>query len=443
VLAYRFFRRLLAMATALFFRQVEVVGEEHIPVDGEPVIFAGNHPNSLLDPVLILVTCGRIVHFAAKDVLFRSPIVAFLLRRLGAVPVARRSDHEGAPLDNQQAFERLAEVVGGGGAMGIFPEGLSHDQSQLGRLKTGAARIALDVGARCGVAVKVVPCGLHYVRRKRFRTRVLVQYGEPIVVAPEAGGAASRERVRALTDEIERGLRALTVNAPDWETLSVLDAVRRLYQPPAISLAERVELARRFNEGYLRAKDEADVAALYARVARYLGRLRALGLRDRDVRREMGPVEVLARALRHLVLVAVWLPLAAPGIALHAPVVAAISWVGPRLAPRKDVTATTKLVLGLFLVPLSLCAVVLAIGWRWGTPAAALAAALLALSGLATVRVLERGARLRQLVGASSRLIAFRAEVAALRAERSALEVEVVRAVERHIPPEMVPMFPR
>jgi hypothetical protein len=42
-----------------------------VPKDG-PVIFAGNHPNSLIDPVVIVVSCGRVVRFAAKDVLFRS-----------------------------------------------------------------------------------------------------------------------------------------------------------------------------------------------------------------------------------------------------------------------------------------------------------------------------------------------------------------------------------
>ena len=62
---YRALRWLLGLAMRVFFRQVEVVGLEHVPATGA-VIFAGNHPNSLIDPILILVTCGRVVHFAAK-----------------------------------------------------------------------------------------------------------------------------------------------------------------------------------------------------------------------------------------------------------------------------------------------------------------------------------------------------------------------------------------
>src|SRR5205807_886704 len=107
--AYRVLRRVLRFLVGIFFRQVEVVGAELIPGEGErAVIFAGNHPNSLLDPVLIIVTCGRVVHFAAKDVLFRTRLMRAVLGGLGAVPVARKSDHqasgEGGAVDNQQAF---------------------------------------------------------------------------------------------------------------------------------------------------------------------------------------------------------------------------------------------------------------------------------------------------------------------------------------------------
>ena len=94
MIAYRILRWLLRLAMRVFFRQIEVVGLEHVPGTG-PIIFAGNHPNSLIDPILIITTCGRVVHFAAKDTLFSTRIMRALLRGLGAVPLARRSDHGG------------------------------------------------------------------------------------------------------------------------------------------------------------------------------------------------------------------------------------------------------------------------------------------------------------------------------------------------------------
>ena len=90
--AYRLLRAFLRIAVRVFYRQVEVVGLENVPVEG-PVIFAGNHPNSLIDPVLLVATCGRVVQFAAKDTLFESRLLRVFLKALGAVPIRRKMDH--------------------------------------------------------------------------------------------------------------------------------------------------------------------------------------------------------------------------------------------------------------------------------------------------------------------------------------------------------------
>src|SRR6185295_7922063 len=119
---------------------------DNVPAPGGAggVVFAGNHPNSLIDPILIITSCGRRVQFAAKATLFKGRLMRAVLRGLGAVPIHRRDDSAGASaVDNDAAFTAMFDVLGGGGAIGIFPEGLSHDDSQLARLKTGAARLAL------------------------------------------------------------------------------------------------------------------------------------------------------------------------------------------------------------------------------------------------------------------------------------------------------------
>ena len=445
MLLFRLLRRLLSAVVHVFFRQIVVVGVENIPPEGTPVIFAGNHPNSLLDPAILLSTCTRVVHFAAKDTLFRSPFARWFLGALGAVPIRRRMDHaqaEGQPLDNSATFERLVDALERGRAMGIFPEGVSHDRAQLQRLKTGVARIALD-GARRGLAVHIVPCGLNYVRPKRFRSRALVQYGAPILVDAAALGGDEREAAVALTEQVEAALRGLTVNADDWETLRVLDAVRRLYQPPRVSLADRTELARRFSAVYPRVRDRPDVQALYQRVAAWLARLDAVGIGDRELGRSLSAWEVTRRVARQLALVLLWLPLAAPGFVVQAPVVYAIRLFSPRLTPRKDVLATTKLLLGMLLLPAFNVLVGVVVALRFGLLAGAVVTGLLFLSAVATIKVLERGARLRQILGATSRVLRLRGELGELRAERSALEAEVLRAVERYKPEDMVALFPR
>ena len=132
---------LIRIIANTFFRRIDVVGIENVPGDG-PVIFAGNHPNALMDGFLLIAKCGRWpLHFMANAKLWKFRLLAPILDAIGAVPVYRREEHDG-DVDNRQAFEKLYEVIEAGNCMGIFPEGVSHTESQLAKLKTGTARIS-------------------------------------------------------------------------------------------------------------------------------------------------------------------------------------------------------------------------------------------------------------------------------------------------------------
>jgi len=446
MLLYRLLRAFFRMLMQIFFRQVETVGIEHVPADGA-VIFAGNHPNSLIDPILIITTSGRIVHFAAKDVLFKSRLLRFFLRGLGAVPIARRDDHADAdrPLDNQAAFSAMFETLGRGGAIGIFPEGISHDGSQLARLKTGAARLALGAAER-GTLVRIVPCGLTFVRPRRFRSRVLVQYGPAIDVTPERlarnredAAAAARE----LTADVDRGMRALTINATDWDTVRALDAVRRLYQPVDIDIDDRIELARRFNAHYPKVKDDPRVVSIMSRVRHYQDRLDDLAVDDRDLARELPAGRIAGKVLRHLVLLLFWLPLSIAGAPLHVPTLLVADFAARRFTPRKDVVATTKILAGLGLALLFSVAVVVAAALWGGVPAAIAAAVLVPASGYATLEVIERFHLLRRGARVLGQRLRFRHEVERLRTERGALADEIARLVDELRPADLKLLFPR
>jgi len=442
-LPYLMVRALLRGAIAVFFREVHVEGREHIPETG-PVLFAGNHPNSLIDPVLVIATSGRVVSFAAKDMLFRAPL-GWILRAVGAVPIARKMDHGDGPRDNRDALNALCRVLGKGGAMGIFPEGLSHDAPQLQELKTGAARIALQTAAdHPDRPVAIVPVGLTYIRRKRFRSRALVQYGTPILVDAEAGERAlgdMRIEAREVTARVEESLRSLIVNAPDWETVRVLDGVRRLYTPRHVSLAERTELARRFCLYYPQVADHPEVARVFADVADFLDRLRDSGLRDRDLVRGLHGAGLVQRAAYNLAGLALWLPLALPGLPLHLPLLVLVGIAGLWFAPRKDVIGTSRLITGLIAVLFGYLAAPLAIGWMIGWPAGLATAILLPLSGVATLRLLERGASLRRIVRSAWASLSLPRHLQQLRAERQALQERIIALVHELRPADLDLMF--
>ena len=451
-MAYRILAWFLRLVTRVFFRQIEVVGLENIKASGG-VLFAGNHPNSLIDPILIITTCGRKVHFAAKDSLFKGRIMRAVLNGLGAVPIKRRDDHDGTrasqpdtkraqtgPVDNDAAFTAMFDVLGRGDAIGIFPEGLSHDESQLSRLKTGAARLALGGAQRTSQPIQIVPCGLTFIHPKRFRSRVLVQFGPAVTVEPARPN--NPDEVRELTSEIDSSLRRLTINAPDWDTVRALDVVRRLYQPHEISIEERVELARRFNAYYGAVAADPRVVTLMQRVRAYQTKLDELGLGDRELARDLSKLEVFARVMRHLILVVFWLPLTVPGAALHVPPLVFARLAGPRLTPRKDVVATTKLLIGMMLVVVAYLATIGFLWWKLGLGWALLAMIVLPLSGVATLKVLDRLRLVRRGLGVLFRRLRFRREVSALRSEREQLVDDVIATVNAVKPAELESLFP-
>jgi glycerol-3-phosphate O-acyltransferase / dihydroxyacetone phosphate acyltransferase len=447
--AYRILAWFLRMVTRVFFRQIEVVGLENVPAG--PVIFAGNHPNSLIDPILIITTCRRKVHFAAKDTLFKGRLMRAVLRGLGAVPLARKVEADGKIGDavgpardaaemaklNDAAFEAMFAVLADGGTIGIFPEGISHDESQLAKLKTGAARLALGGAKRSG-PIAVVPCGLTFIHPKRFRSRVLVQYGSPLMIDPDEGPDA----VKRVTEVIGAALRRLTINAPDWETVRALDTVRRLYQPHEISIEDRVELARRFNTYYGALADHPKVVELMRRVLAYQQKLDELGLTDRELARDLSKLEIIVRMVRQVILIAWWLPLTVPAAPLHVPPLIFARIASSRLTPRKDVVATTKMLIGMGLVVLAYAGTIgyvwYALGLWWGLAATI----LLPLSGWATLRVLDRIRLVRRAFGTLGRRFAFRREVRALRVERAALAQDVIRVVTEVKPEHLESLFP-
>jgi glycerol-3-phosphate O-acyltransferase/dihydroxyacetone phosphate acyltransferase len=331
-------------------------------------------------------------------------------------------------------------VLGDGGAIGIFPEGLSHDEAHLSRLKTGAARLALGGATRTKQVIQIVPCGLTFIHPKRFRSRVLVQFGPPVDVT--AGQPNTPDQVKLLTAEIEEALKRLTINAPDWDTVRALDVVRRLYQPQEISIEDRVELSRRFNAYYGAVAADPRVVALMARVRAYQTKLDELGITDRELARDLSKLEVSARVLRHLGLVAFRLPLTVPGAPLHLPPLAFARMASERLTPRKDVIATTKLMIGMLLVLAAYGAAVGVLWWKLGFWWAFAAMFVLPLSGYATLRVLDRLRLVRRGLGVLFRRLRFRREVQALRREREALVDDVISVVNAVKPADLELKFP-
>jgi 1-acyl-sn-glycerol-3-phosphate acyltransferase len=232
---------MLRVMLRVYFRNIELFHAERVPRDG-PVLFASNHPASVTDAFLIGTTVRRQVHFVATVRMFRSRPLAVLLRQCGIIPINRLKDDPHAMRSVMETFEACFQVMERGGAVGIFPEGITYDDSQLKVIKSGAARMALELEHRHEgrLGLKIVPVGLTYSAKDRYRSDVIVHFGEPVRVGEFLVGYETRrkEAINELTAAIERGLQLLIVHLPRLEQARVVEGVKRLY-------LERLKLGNR------------------------------------------------------------------------------------------------------------------------------------------------------------------------------------------------------
>jgi 1-acyl-sn-glycerol-3-phosphate acyltransferase len=432
----RFINAMVQVITNTFFRRIDVVGDEKIPMQG-PVIFAGNHPNALMDGWLLTARCRRRpLHFIVNAKLWKYPLLGRILDASGAVPVYRKEEHDGE-VDNSGAFDRLYGVIESGNCIGVFPEGVSHTESQLVKLKTGTARIALGVAARGKVTVTIMPCGLNYMHRDRFRSQVLIEFGEPILIAEEwveKFNADERAAVLELTEFLANSLMAVTLNAPDWSTLRFIQAARRLYKPATAHLtpATYVELNRRFVETWKRFGHEPDMAAFRTEIEDYQSRLEVLGLKDYQLRQKISVGKAFRRLMGRSILAMLLLPLAIPGLLLHLPVGWIAAVVGERFSYETDDVATLKVFAAVAILPLLYLIAAFLIGSYFGLGWAIAAVVLFTISFSTSLWVIEAQATLLASMVSILRRTRLRAEIEDLQATRKRLVATVRELANRY-----------
>lgn len=449
---YAVLLRLARIALRWYYREVQTVGVERVPRD-VPMLVVANHPNALMDPMLVATAMPRRLTFTGKATLFEKPFLPAFLHRVGVVPLRRASDEAarrsagGAPdpRRNLEAFKAIVGALASRRAVLIFPEGKSHDEPGMSPLKTGAARIALqarDAGVRDLV---ILPVGLVFEDKAEPRTRVLVDIGEPLDLSawalPSDGTAAE-----ALTAEIDRRLRAVTINFSSLDHASDVVAVSRLLadagdEPPSLGrgapFAETVTLTRRTDavrhslggaEPALTARANAfrvHVRSIHDTAARY-------GVQLADVAIETHTAAAAVFALREVAIAATAGPLALWGRLTH--------WLPLRIArtiARRGSTsgadpAMYTVVSGLALV-FAFYVLIGVLLWRWlGIWWALPLIATLPVSASWDFELRDRAARARQRIRAF-RLFRrnpglqreLRASLQSARREAAALEQDV------------------
>ncbi|CAG8480920.1 10138_t:CDS:2 [Dentiscutata heterogama] len=192
-------------------------------------------------------------------------------------------------VDQSYVYKTMIGLLNAGKCIGLFPEGRSHDRAELLALKGGVANIALGaMAANPSQDIKIVPCGLNYFNAHQFRSRVIVKFGSPISIPLELiekyNSKDKKEACDKLLGIIYNGLKSVTINAPDYETLTVIRTARYLYKYyNKLGIHDELKLDQRFIDGYTKFKDNPHAQETRNEIIEYARLLKYHGLEDYQV----------------------------------------------------------------------------------------------------------------------------------------------------------------
>jgi glycerol-3-phosphate O-acyltransferase/dihydroxyacetone phosphate acyltransferase len=299
---YRAMPILSELAVRSYYR-VTVAGGR-LPAKGS-VLLVANHNNSLIDPALVAAMAGRNVRFMAKSPLFSHPLIGWLIKGVGSVPVYRQQDNPALVSQNLDSFRDVHKVLAEGDVVGIFPEGISHSMSGLAPLKTGAARIAIGAAQQLGTDFPIIAMGLVFRDRDVFRSEAHVIIGDVFRWNDLVPTLGDRGAVRDLTQRIEQAMRRVSVNLVQWEDEPLVlaaEAVWRAQFGAEPSPAAEVERLRVTTEALqaLRAGGATQWRETMLALRAHDRALRKLGLTPQTLVEDVKAGEAWRWALRHI-----------------------------------------------------------------------------------------------------------------------------------------------
>jgi 1-acyl-sn-glycerol-3-phosphate acyltransferase len=204
--------RALTVTLAPVLRAVyhpHITGAHHVPPSG-PVILAGNHV-SFADEVFAPLAARRQILYFAKAEYFTTPgirgrLMASFFHALGQVPVERADTRQAAGV-----IDVGVDLLSGGAALGIFPEGTRSPDGRMFKFRTGVARLAMRSGA------PVIPVGIVGTREVQppgthrwHRGPVEVHFGAPLHFGDRAAEERSSRVLREVTETIRTAVQELS-----------------------------------------------------------------------------------------------------------------------------------------------------------------------------------------------------------------------------------------
>lgn len=292
-LGYDALRVYVRFAFWLTHRRVIVTGRELIPKD-QPIIFAANHQNALMDPLALVCTNPLQTLWLARADIFKSKFTKSILKFMKMLPIYRIRDGKENLNNNEEVFDQVTQVLENGGSTALFPEAAHSGKRQMLPHKKAIPRIALEAEAKNNfkLGLRIVPVGIYYDHYWNFNRTLMVQYGESIGISgyKERYDENSQNAMISLRDEIRSILQPLTMQInstqhyQDYEDIRMVAGEEYSHyhffsnNPWLQQFYSEQELVKKIEKLEIEQPDNFDL--LRKKTAAYIGGLKKFGYSD-------------------------------------------------------------------------------------------------------------------------------------------------------------------
>lgn len=220
----------LKLGLFFYFRSIQVHGLKNIPED-RPLMLLSNHQNALLDALLIATRIPGTAYYLTRAGVFKSTLVASLLKGLNMLPIYRIRDGFSNLGRNKGLFDNVAEKLADRETVVIFPEGSHNLARRVRPLSKGFTRIVFNTMDRYpDLDLQLLPVGVNYIKPKAFGDSAAIYFGEPIEARKYSMSDAKNlpTQTNRLKVTMQKAIGALTTDIPEGNYEAILDRLNDL-----------------------------------------------------------------------------------------------------------------------------------------------------------------------------------------------------------------------
>ncbi len=211
---YTFVKNIVRFGIFFYFKSVKIYGRDKIPKTGA-IVFIGNHPNALIDPLLLAYKNPRSPYFLTRASVFGNAYLNNFFYCIKMLPIYRPRDGRDQMYKNAMVFKKCENILGGGACLGVFAEGSHNIEKRIRPLKSGFARIILDTLDSFPQIedLKIIPVGLNYDKPTEALSKASVYFGNPISVREILNNLGTeKNQINVLREVVKEKLESLSIH---------------------------------------------------------------------------------------------------------------------------------------------------------------------------------------------------------------------------------------